>query len=236
MDLNLLTFPDKSTLSKALTMAVQSQLQDALSQTGRASILLSGGSTPKDAYKTLSQATLDWKNVEIGLVDDRWVDEDNAGSNAGMIRRTLLTHKAQDAKFYPLKSKTGSLQSGCEAANIVYKKMTQPFCAAVLGMGTDGHTASWFPDAQGLAAALDPTSERYITDIIAKPTDVTGPYLERATLTLAGLKHAANLHLLITGAEKRRVFETAFNDPVSTAPIAHAIRAYGSKMTVYWTT
>lgn len=229
-----LTFTNTKFLSLAASQAMEGILRAALLSNNRASILLSGGSTPKETYSALSNANLPWENVEVGLVDDRWVFETNPGSNTAMIRAQLLKNKAASARFYPLKSNEDDFVKGCDLSNTTYAGIKAPYCATVLGMGPDGHTASWFPKSEGLKEALSQKSRRIVVPIIANKTDVTGDYLERATLTLSALRQSLSFHLLITGDEKRAVFETAANDPHSDLPIAHAIRTFGSRMTVYW--
>jgi len=234
MNPKFLTFTDKAAMSLALSGAIEDMLDHALSHHKNISLLLSGGSTPKDAYSQLSKADLNWENIDIGLVDERWVDEDDTGSNAAMIRRTLLTNRAKDARLYPLKNDISDLGVGCEKADALYQDLARPYSVVILGMGPDGHTASWFPSAKGLEDALDPQSSRLVVPITAKPSPVTGAYLERATLGLAALSQADHYILLIAGEEKRAVYGAALKDPNSPFPIATALKAFSDKMTVYW--
>jgi len=231
---SFLKFRSPDALSDVVAQTLAFILGKSISENGHASLLLSGGSTPRGAYERLGQAALNWDQVHIGLVDDRWVDETDPGSNAAMIRSTLLKGRAINADFHPLTTEHKDLEAGCLLSNYTYADLIQPYSIAVLGMGPDGHTASWFPDALGLSEALDPNSDKIVVPVRPKQSKVTGDYLERATLTLAALSKAKTVLLLITGPVKRRVYQDALNDPSSDLPIRKAIDAFGDRLTVYW--
>ena len=83
----------------AAAAAIETSLRQALAARGRASLMVSGGSSPKPVYATLSRADLDWKNVSISLVDERWVNPGEAGSNEDFTRAALLQNNAAAADF-----------------------------------------------------------------------------------------------------------------------------------------
>lgn len=228
------TFRSAEEMSQIIAKTLQYMLKTSIRDNGGASLLLSGGSTPRETYEALGNTILPWDLVSIGLVDDRWVDEADPGSNAAMIRTTLLKTQATKAGFFPLKTAHHDLEAGCLLSNYTYADLIQPYSIAVLGMGPDGHTASWFTDALGLNEALDPHSDKIVVPVRPKPTKVTGDYLERATLSLSALSKAKTVLLLITGPLKRRVYQDALKDPSSELPIRKAIDAFGDRLTVYW--
>ena len=122
----------------------------------RALLLLSGGTTPAPVYRALAQAGLDWSRVVVSLVDDRDVAPDADGSNARLLRETLLVGRASAATFWPLRETAGSLDDAVRAVNARWPadRDRLPIAAALLGMGDDGHTASLFPGARNLDVAL----------------------------------------------------------------------------------
>jgi len=201
---------------------------DIANEARQASLLLSGGSTPGPVYEKLSNENLPWDKVEIGLVDERWVEADDAGSNAALIRRTLLQNRAEHAAFTPMKTEHNTAQLGQRAVEVDYKPLLTENSLAVLGMGTDGHVCSWFPDSQGLESAVDPEIINMVQAITAKKSNVTGNYLERMTLTLSALMRCKSVLLLITGEEKRQLFESRTPD----LPISHLINADNIDLTV----
>lgn len=96
-------FRTRSAMSQTVNKALNFILLKCLLENNRASLMLSGGSTPIETYQLLSEMPVRWQEVDIGLVDDRWVDETDPGSNAAMIRQTLLRNRALKARFHPLK-------------------------------------------------------------------------------------------------------------------------------------
>ena len=88
---------------------------------------------PRPFLHTLSHAALDWAGVDVTLVDDRWVPEDDAASNAQLVRDTLLQHAAAPARFLPLVDTRAALDAHVAAlnANADYRVPS----VAVLGMG-----------------------------------------------------------------------------------------------------
>ena len=97
------TFNNKQLLADALSEAIATDLRAALAARGVASIAVSGGSTPKLLFRTLSaRGDVSWDKVTVTLVDERWVDETSERSNARLVRADLLQGRASAATFVPL--------------------------------------------------------------------------------------------------------------------------------------
>lgn len=225
------TFDSRDALTEAATDTIAAWLREGIAARGRASLMASGGSTPGPVYEALSARELDWSHVVVGLADERWVPETDAGSNAALVRRTLLQGKAASATFIPMFSPSHAF--GPDAASDCagrYAEATKATDALVLGMGPDGHTLSWFAGADGIGAAMDPSSKACVSAVHAKESAVTGRYLDRMTLTAAAVAASRNAILLITGDEKRAVFEAEdVQHPV------HALKdLLGTRLCVYW--
>ena len=226
---DLTLFDSKPSLQDAAALWLETALQDALTRRGSAAFLGSGGSTPGPIYERLSQAPLDWHNIWVGLTDERWVAADHPASNGAMLQRTLLTGAAAQATYVPMKTAAEDPFDAVEEVDELYQDAALPD-VVLLGMGPDAHTLSWFPDARGLSAALDPDSLSTVAAIAAPQTEVTGPNMLRMTLTLPCIAYARKILLLITGAEKKRVFETAD----SHTPIGQLCHAAGDALTVFY--
>ena len=96
-------FADRAELAKALADAVADNLRAGLSERGRASIAVSGGSTPAKFFGQLGKKKdIEWDNVTVTLVDERWVPETSDRSNAGLVNEKMLQGPAAIAKFVPL--------------------------------------------------------------------------------------------------------------------------------------
>jgi 6-phosphogluconolactonase len=227
-------FENKSAVISVATDMISEKLLLDCRANGQASLMLSGGSTPGPIYQNLAKRDLPWADIQVGLVDDRWVDEDDTGSNARLIRKTLLSDRAVNAQFFPMKTSHQSAHAAQKSLNEIYGNIVQPYSVTILGMGPDGHTASWFPEADGLSDALDPQNGQYVQSIIAKQSEVTGDYLERMTLTLAAVSKSSMALLLISGQTKLDVFESAASDANSEYPVRAVIDALGDRLTVFY--
>ena len=95
-------FENRDAIAEALAQQIATDLSAAIEENGRASLAVSGGSTPKHLFNVLSNHTLDWSKVCITLVDERCVTIDNERSNAKLVKDHLLQNKAKAAQFIPL--------------------------------------------------------------------------------------------------------------------------------------
>ncbi len=103
--------------------------------------------------------------------------------------------------FFPLWPGSGDPLGSAAAA---LKRLPRPFTAVILGIGEDGHTASLFPDAPGLARALDPAGSGDFIEVPAAENRKA-----RLSLTLRALCDTTQVMLIFEGAAKRRIFEEA---------------------------
>lgn len=228
----IVKFGSLDELHDAAFAFAEQNLKSATAKNRMTSLFLSGGSTPGPVYQRLSNAKLPWSRIVVAQVDDRWVPLSNPGSNATLIRKTLLRNKAKNAKFVRMKSRHRTPWAGQDNVNDDYSSLPLNNSVAVLGMGTDGHVCSWFPDAQGLARAIDPANDNLVQAVTAKKSKVTGPYLDRITMTLCALQKCGALLLLIAGDEKQKILHDAMSDPSSDLPVAHLIRSSGKRLTI----
>lgn len=229
---NFLSFDSRETMVAAITADTRARLEAALGKRGEARWAVSGGSTPAPLFAAMADADLGWHNVKVALVDERWVEADHARSNTAFLRRTLLTGKAADAAFTPMKVPGDDPFAAAPIVDAAYKAL-DPFDLVLLGMGPDGHIASLFPSAEGLEAAMQPDDVATVRAIRANRSDVTGDEVLRLTLTLGALTRAGAVQLMITGDDKKAVYDAA-TDPSSDLPIGRVARALGNRLSVYW--
>ncbi len=220
-------FASPGILADHLADAVAVELAGAIVRRGVAFLALSGGTTPKRFLSALSRRSLEWRQVTVTLVDERFVPESSTRSNAALVRSTLLTGAAAAARFVPLYSPAADVEAAAGLADAALAALPWPLDAAVLGMGTDGHTASFFPDATE-PAAFDPANPAAVAAVHAESAGEA-----RLTLTLPRLAEARFVALHIEGAEKRAVLEKA----LSTAPALPVRRVFDHAVVpvqVYW--
>ena len=97
-------FKSKESLVESLSKKIISSLSDAIEKKGFATLVLSGGSTPKKLLNRLSNISFEWEKVRVTLVDDRWVDATSEKSNEKLVRDNFLINKAKEARFFHLKT------------------------------------------------------------------------------------------------------------------------------------
>jgi 6-phosphogluconolactonase len=228
-------FADRNSLFVALLADCSAVLDSATQHRESVSMLVSGGSSPELLYQQLSSVELDWQKIQVALVDERWVGVDHEGSNESFITKNLLVNRAAEAKFIPMKTEAETAVLGKRYCEQCYRQLPQPFDLVILGMGSDGHTASLFPHARGLDKALDVTDKTLCAAITANATEVTGELTERMSLSVYGLLQSRQLHLLILGKEKLAAYKRALvNDDVMATPISALLRQNEIPISVYW--
>lgn len=229
MSIERRTFADKATLARELAESIADRIRTAIAERGSASIAVSGGSTPAKFFQALGKTRdIAWDKVVVTLVDERWVDETSDRSNAALVNEKMLQGPAAVARFFPLYS--GGSEPTPDAVartNALMGELPQPFAAVVLGMGNDGHTASFFPGGDTLEAAFtDPGPTLAL--------HAAGAGEPRITFTLPRLLETDGLYLHIEGAEKAEVLDKALGDgPAEDMPIRAVLRS-GAPVTVYW--
>lgn len=221
------SFTDCQAQARALAERIAERLRTALAERGHATLAVSGGTTPRDFFGCLAREALDWRAVQVTLVDERWVAPTDPRSNAALVRDTLLVDEAAAATFVPLYTGDATPEAGLAQASARIAAMPRPFDALVLGMGDDGHTASFFPGGDHLDAALDAD-----TTALVLPMRATAAVEPRITLTLPVVLDTRALYLLITGAHKLGVLRAA--EHAGTYPIRAVLTQQRVPVSVYW--
>lgn len=223
-------FSTKDKLAEALAESVFENLAAGIAERGTASLVVSGGSTPARFFAALSEREeLDWSKVVVSLVDERWVPETSDRSNARLVKKTLLRGAAEMASFVPLYSGGDEpTLVQIEITNQRFAQVPRPFDAVVLGMGTDGHTASFFPGGDALDNALN-------ADGPALAIRAPGAGEPRVTLTLPTLLQTRALYLHIEGDDKARVLDAALETgPVDSMPVRAVLSQQHKTVALYW--
>ncbi|MCO6187091.1 6-phosphogluconolactonase [Rhizobium sp. L1K21] len=223
-------FDNGAALAEALADRVADTLSAAIAARGSASLAVSGGSTPKAFFNALSGHGIDWSKVAITLVDERFVPADNPRSNHLLVKENLLKGPAAKANFIPLYRDASDAEAAAAISTKATANICSPFDVAILGMGNDGHTASFFPDGDNLADAIDSARARGILTM-----EAAGAGEKRLTFSFSALSDARLLVLHIEGAEKAATLEKALQDgPEEDMPIRAVLRRAESPVEIYW--
>lgn len=226
---NEFEFDGAEALATALADSVAGSLRSAIAERGQATLVVGGGRTPARFFAALSARVLDWPAVWVSLTDERWVDSDHADSNEALARRHLLRNQAAPARWVGLKNTAATPFEGEIECELAITALPRPFDVVVLGMGDDGHTASWFPRAPQLAQALDIDSRRLCIGIA--PLSAPHP---RITLTLSALLASRRIVIMFTGAGKHEVYRRALRPgAVEALPIRAVLRQTRAPVDVY---
>jgi 6-phosphogluconolactonase len=219
------TFDSRSHLDAALADLVVRELTESLAADGNALLCLSGGSTPAGFFAELSQRDLDWAAVTLVPVDERYVPVDHQDSNTKLIADRLKQGRAADAGLIEIHDP--ALDADAAAARLENELDVLPWPPAVsiLGMGEDGHTASFFPDSPQLETCFAPAGGKRAVAI-----DTPSSPWRRVTLTAPALLESRHLILHLTGERKREVYQEAF---ASNLPIARLL-AQRPDAIVWW--
>ncbi len=212
---------------------IAASLKSAIVKRGQASLLVSGGSSPKPIYEALSEMNVAWDKVTVSLVDERWIEEGSPGSNADFIKQTLLQNKAKAARFISLVNDAPTAKAGAVDIN---ERFDKAFCGqidiCVMGMGTDGHTASWFPQSPTLNSAFDLHNASHILWQDASGQKGASGFDDRITVSLACVMASKAIYLLIPGMTKKTVWEASASKDVYDAPVT-SLRAAGDRLHVF---
>jgi len=214
----------------ASAVAIAGALRRNLDADARARLVAGADPDAAPVYRALSQAPLDWQRVDVGLVDERWLQSDDPESHAWRVRGELIRHHAASARFEPLTQPGRPIE---EAVGVANMHARQPASVVVLGMGTDGHLGSLFPRMSNLDRVLASREAYAAVNADGCPSALEWP--RRITLTPAGLARAHCRVLLIRGREKRSALEYALaSDNMESWPVLAALDSPATPLQVHW--
>ncbi|MEZ5871712.1 MAG: 6-phosphogluconolactonase [Nitratireductor sp.] len=227
---NVHHYGDRDQLAEALASGIAAVLAGAIATRGEARLAVSGGTTPLRFFRRLSQADIEWGKVTVTLVDERFVDPESERSNLRLVRENLIRDKAAVAHVIPLTDGSHARIEDAVATADHAIAMLGRLDVAVLGMGNDGHTASFFPQGDRLQDALDPKCPHHVLSMVAP-----GAGEPRLTMTLHALLDAHFLALHIEGEEKSTALgEAGEAGAVEEMPVRAVLLGAGEKLQIFW--
>ena len=175
-------------------------------------IVLTGGRTPRGAYEIAAELEPDWTRVEVWWGDERCVPADDERSNYRLAKESLLD-RVSLGTVHRIHGELGREQ-GAELFEQELSSLDR-FDLVLLGLGSDGHVASLFPN--------EPTLD--VTDRRAVGAEATlEPFVDRITLTLPPLCAARQVVFLVTGEDKAEAAKRAFAAAPSPATPGSLVR------------
>jgi 6-phosphogluconolactonase len=216
------TFAQGEQMAQQAAACVRDILTDAVRRRGWATLALAGGATPRLLYHTLAQTPFathtPWAALDVFFSDERWVAPDHPDSNVGMARAAFLARVAlpaanihvPDMTLPPAQAALAYEQHIRRYFAARLQAVRAPFDLILLGIGTDGHTASLFPGQ----ASLDETVRWVVA--ATPPAEVT-PAVARITFTLPLITQAEHVIMLAAGPAKRALVDALANDRARAA-------------------
>jgi 6-phosphogluconolactonase len=185
-------------------------LNSAVAMRGRASLVLSGGNTPRELYRILAARDVDairWQQIDVFWGDERLVPIDDVRRNDRMAREMLLSHVAcPESQIHPMAA--GAVPDDVavreyeETMRRYFGNGRPRFDLVLLGLGSEGHTASIFPES-----SVFDEREHWVCKVRV-PADPPA----RLTLTLPVLSQASHVFFLVSGREKSRALHAALDE------------------------
>ena len=219
----------RSEIEHDLVLAVSSKLKQSIKECGYASLLVSGGSTPIHFFQQLAAIKLDWSKVTVLPVDERFLPDSHKDQNGNLIKNNLIQKEAAQSNWFPVVLDSADSEKNLSAVREKVKGINQPFTVTILGMGTDGHTASLFPCSKELETGMAEEGEDII---ITNPT--SAPY-QRISFTKKAILNSKFLFLHCYGEEKKQILDSLDSHSEKEYPIKAFINQKTTKIEIFWT-
>ena len=207
MDLRILK--SKEDLARAAAELFERKSSEAVAQKEFFTVALSGGSTPKALYELLADQFCDqipWSNIHFYWSDERHVPPDHPESNYRIANEAMLSRvPISPQHVHRVISENPAADAAQDYEDTIVKQIggNPRIDLILLGLGTDGHTASLFPGSE----VLHETKR-----LVAAPwVEKLSTY--RITMTLPLLNNGASVVFLVSGAEKAQIVKEVLEGP-----------------------
>jgi 6-phosphogluconolactonase len=182
-------------------------------------VALTGGTTPKDAYRRAAGIDVDWSGATLWFGDERCVPPEDELSNYGLARASLLAEISGPAPVvHRIRGELGPAEGAADYEALLRHSFGNDRPPALdlvlLGLGSDGHCASLFPGK--------PAVEETERLVVGVPEAGLEPFVPRVTFTLPLINAAREVAFLVSGAGKAEAVARAFGgtpDPDTPASL-----------------
>ena len=211
--------PDLEALSRAAAADLRADIESALRTQETYALALAGGSTPERLYELLGEErSLPWAKVHLFWGDERYVPHDHPRSNVRLVRRSLLGEAPIPSNnVHPVPTQGATPEADADAYTATlrdhFDDRTDTFDTVLLGLGSDGHTASIFSETLN-----QHQEDRWVRAVTAPDRhDVS----TRLTCTLPVLNGARRALFLVAGERKQDALRGVLNQKDLTLPATH---------------
>lgn len=204
-------FEDREALSCGVAECLARRIREVTDSARPFGLVLSGGATPRRVLELLATdeaISARWPLVHLFWSDERYVPRDHPDSNYRMahealISRVLMPHDNLHVPATDLARPEDAASRYVQAIRAFFGGRSPRFDWVFLGLGEDGHIASLFPEGEASHEL------RWVCAVHGSPK----PPSRRLTMTLALLNQAAELHVLVAGAQKAEVLQATLEGP-----------------------
>lgn len=207
-------------LAAEFTRKVVTLATTSLAERGRFALAIPGGSAAEVLLPALARESLPWERIHVFWCDERDVSQDDAESNAGLLRRLWLGTPAwREARFHPMPGGSPDLGAAADAYEGELRNSlgaNATFDLVLLGVGEDGHIASLFG-----TAASQPQPERMVLAI----TDAPKPPPRRLSLSFPMLARSRAVVVAAFGSAKAVAIRDAVEGEQAQTPVARLVRS-----------
>jgi 6-phosphogluconolactonase len=223
--MEVLSYPDSLSAAEACGQKTLDLLARAIAARQRATLAISGGSSPRPMFELFAKSGFPWERVQICWVDERCVPPSDPQSNFRLANETWLAQgKVPEGNIHRVPTELEPREAARQYAETVRTFVGAAFDVIHRGIGPDGHTASLFPgepliqDHEGVAAAVW----------------VEKMHQWRVTLLPGVLEAARHTVVLATGADKAEALDAVLRGPYDPMKYPAQIGARGEN-TIWFT-
>ncbi len=200
----LIATPDVAEAAREACSRMRRAISEAIKERGVATIALSGGSSPMEAYRCLANEPIDWNKVHVYWVDERAVPPDHDRSNFRSAKKALIDAIAiPPGNVHRMRGEDPDLEKAAADYDTVLRDIKAKLAGlpcldlVVLGIGDDAHTASIFPGEDTVN----------ITDRLVAVAPARPGREARLTLTAPVLENARASVIIVLGKSKHDALE-----------------------------
>jgi len=214
---NVIQYSDHEAMSAAAAEQIVEIINDTVDDKGSFAMALAGGGTPRRVYDLLATKYHDdipWNSVHIFWGDERFVPHNHPDSNFLMVYDMLISHiPIPQDNIHGVPTDAYSPEHAAKTYEKTIRRFfveqdLPSFDLIILGIGTDGHTASLFPG--------DSSLHKNTQLVMTVPAPLLSPHVPRITFTLPLINNATNILFIVSGDKKNAIVYDIINEKSSS--------------------